>query len=64
MEIEEIIEAIKDNKLYGLVSNDYYKMSKEELATILKEYIIAVETLQEGKPYTNDDIIEELEERL
>ena len=44
--IEEFIEAMKNGHAYDYITNNYYKMSKSELADILKEYIWAFENVE------------------
>lgn len=35
---DELKEAIKNNNVFDYVSNNYWKMNKEELRDIIKEY--------------------------
>ena len=35
---EEMIEAIENDTFYDFISNNYYRFTKDELATIIKEF--------------------------
>lgn len=43
--IDNTIKALKNDTLYDYVSNNYYTMSTEELATIIKELEYAIYSL-------------------
>ena len=42
---KELLEAIKSDMVYDYVANNYWKLSKEELAYIAKELAFAVYTV-------------------
>ena len=43
--IDNTIKALENDTLYDYVSNNYYTMSTEELATIIKELEYAIHSL-------------------
>lgn len=62
---KEIIQAIKKDKLYDYILNNYLKMSKQELRDLILEiyYILRVETIEDTKENIkmyNENIIEYL----
>lgn len=70
---KKIINAIKNNNLYGFVAENYYDMTKDELVSLVLELsytlyqielksksLVSEEDLKEIKK----EFIEELEERL
>ena len=60
---KEILQAIKDNKLYGFISNNYYEIDKEKLKDIILElYFIVTEEFNINDKELNDKLIEYLEE--
>lgn len=40
---QEILYAIASGNFYDWIANNYYRLSKEELVTILKEYVYQLE---------------------
>ncbi len=62
---KEIMQAIKEDKLYDYILNNYLKMSKQELRDLILEiyYILRVETIEDTKENIemyNENIIEYL----
>lgn len=62
---QEIIQAIKKDKLYDYIANNFYKISKEDLRDLILEiyYILRVETIEDTKENIemyNENIIEYL----
>ena len=39
---QEIMQAIKEDKLYGYIANNFYKMSKEHLRDLILEIIYMI----------------------
>lgn len=54
---EEMKQAIEDNTFYDYIANEYYQMSKDELATIIKEYSYFIYK----KGFTDKEVLKELE---
>ena len=46
---EEILQAIREDRLYDYIANNYYKISQEKLKDIILElyYIYRCETIEE-----------------
>ena len=46
---EEILQAIREDRLYDFIANNYYKISQEKLKDIILElyYIYRCETIEE-----------------
>ena len=64
---KEIIQAIKEDKLYDFIANNYYKISKEETRDLLLELIYMIYfdyeyCIEENKKTLNEHIIESLKE--
>lgn len=64
---QEIIQAIKEDKLYGYISNNYWKMSKEHLRDLILEitYMIYFDyeySINEDKKVLSNHIVECLKE--
>lgn len=76
MEKEQIFEGIKEKGIYDFISQEGYKLSKDEIITILKEVDFKLYNLSNSMDLTDnnergitykrqvENIIEELEERL
>lgn len=67
MEYEEIIEAIRDDRLYGFIANNFYKMDKEQLRDIILElyYMIRYDYVygnDNDEKILNENIVECLKE--
>lgn len=63
--VEKLIQAIRDDNLYDYISNNYWEMTKEELAVVIKEYDYIL--YYESKASINGDITivrKELMEKL
>ena len=61
---QEMIESIKNDLFYDFIANNYYRFSKIELATIIKEFEF---TRYEVEKYGHDfrpRLIENLEENF
>lgn len=56
--MEDLIKAIKEEREYDFIANNYLKYSKEELKNILLEFIYA-----RYEDYSKDEIIENIKER-
>lgn len=69
---DKIIENIKNDMIYDYIYDNYYLLSKEELKTILLEYIYifikSKEELKEISAYRAEELeknlLENIEERL
>ena len=69
---DKIIENIKNNMFYDYIYENYYLLSKEDLKTILLEYIYifikAKEELEETSAYRAEELekflLKNIEERL
>ena len=60
---KEILQAIKNNNLYGFIANNYYEIDKEKLKDIILElYFIVTEEFNINDKELNDKLIEYLEE--
>lgn len=64
--MNEFIEILKNNPnvAYDFISNNYYKMSNDELKDIVKEllYAIHVHTTEERHDWILEAVAEELEQ--
>ena len=62
---KELLEAIKSDMVYDYVANNYWKLSKEELAYIAKELAFAVHiALKEDAKSVWDEMQENVEADL
>jgi hypothetical protein len=62
--ISKFLDAMDDDKEYDFIANNYYQMSKEDLKSILLEYIYAVHTRGlDFEKSVQEDVREELEEK-
>ena len=59
---KQLLEAIKDDMVYDYVANNYWRLSKEELAYIAKELAFAVHiALSKGNA---QDVWDEMQENV
>ena len=62
--LKQFIDSMDDEKEYDFIAQNYYQMSREDLKTILLEYIYAGHCLgKETEEAIRDNVREELEER-
>ena len=63
---KEILKAVKEKSMYDFIAQNYYKLDKETLAAIAKEYIFALETISNHSAayIYQEDALEEIEEEL
>ncbi len=59
--MEDFIKALRENKAYDWIANNGWKLSKDELITIIKEYDFALPDSEEK--HIHLIIATELEER-
>ena len=64
---QEIIQAIKEDKLYDYVTNNFYKMSKEHLRDLILEIIYMIYfdyeySIEGNRQLLNEHIVECLKE--
>lgn len=60
---KEILQAIKDNKLYDFIANNYYQIKTEKLKDIILElYFLVTEEFDVNDKELNNKLIEYLEE--
>ena len=60
---KEILQAIKDNKLYSFIANNYYQIKAEKLKDIILElYFLVTEEFNIHDKELNNKLIEYLEE--
>ena len=52
--IEKFLEAMEDSKEYEFIANHYYEMSKNDLKSILLEYIYAIS--EEGRDRVQSEL--------
>lgn len=67
MDYEEIIKAIRNDKLYDFIANNFYKMDKEQLRDIILElyYMIRYDYVygnDNDEKILNENIVECLKE--
>ena len=62
MEYKEILEGLRDDGVFGFVSNNYWKLSKDVLVNIIKELDYAAYDNLTKKEYTEitEAMLEEL----
>ena len=60
--MKEFLEALKTGNGYDYIANHSYEMTKDELATILKEYIYQINSMGicDGKEDVLDAVYENL----
>ena len=61
---DEIIKAIKEGTFYEWTANNFYKLSNEQLSTILLEYIYAVDSYKQSGELDMKELIENINEYL
>ena len=61
---QEMIEAIEDDTFYGFIANNYHRFTKDELATIIKEFEFARYTTKYGYGDFREELIKNLEENF
>lgn len=63
---QEMIEAIKNDTFYHFIANDYYRFTKDELATIIKEFEYTRYRVEKYGVCVDfrEDLIENLEENF
>jgi hypothetical protein len=64
---QEIIQAIKEDKLYDYIANNFYKMSKEDLRDLILEIIYMIYydyeySIDVDRQLLNEHIVECLKE--
>jgi hypothetical protein len=59
--MEDFIKALREGKGYDWIANNGWKLTKEELISIIKEYDYAI--YESREKYLYDNISDELEER-
>lgn len=64
---QEIIQAIKEDKLYGYITNNFYKISKEDLRDLILEIIYMIYcdyeySIDGDRQLLNEHIVECLKE--
>ena len=64
---QEIMQAIKEDKLYGYIANNFYKMSKEHLRDLILEIIYMIYcdyeySIDVDRQLLNEHIVECLKE--
>lgn len=57
---KEIMQAIKEDRLYDFIANNYYKIDREETRDLILELIYFV--YEENKKILNRQIIKNLKE--
>jgi len=60
---QELINAIKEGKLYDYISNNYTKFTDYELSTIIKEQDYIIYQLKK-RDFVDKEDIEELEDEM
>lgn len=60
----EILNAIKEDRLYDFVSNEYYRMDKKDLVDLVKELAYAIDVVTYRRHSINVEIREEFLENL
>lgn len=62
--LKQFIDSMDDENEYDFIANNYYQMTKEDLKTILLEYIYAPHCIsKEVEDKVRENVREELEER-
>lgn len=62
---QEMIESIENDTFYDFISNNYHRFTKDELATIIKEFeYTRYRTEKYGCIDFREELIENLEERF
>lgn len=62
--IYDLINAIREDKEMDFIASHYNQFSKDELMTIIREYMYAYYLASKKGNYSIEEIIEELEEKL
>ena len=62
---KELLQALKERNLYDYIANNYWRLSKEELAFIGKELAFAVyQVLKDDEKLVFDEMIDNVETEL
>lgn len=63
---QEMLESIEDDTFYGFIANNYHKFSKDELATIIKEFEYTRYTTGKSGDFVSfkEELIKNLEENF
>ena len=61
---EEMIESIENDTFYDFIANNYHRFTKDELATIIKEFEFTRYEVEKYGHYFRPRLIENLEERF
>lgn len=63
---EEMIESIENDTFYDFIANNYYRFTKDELATIIKEFEYTRYRVEKYYDCVNfrKDLIENLQEQF